>query len=172
MAFLIFLDGVRHEIDVVRRRPHLVLRIDGREHVVEAPSEEGDGLRHLTIAGRTVEIARAQSASRQILRMEGRTHSVTLLDEGEEAAADGSLSDIRAPMPGAVIGVHAAAGARVAAGEAVLTIESMKLQTVLSAPRDGVLEEIAVGEGDSFDKDQILARLAAQDEAEGAGAHA
>ena len=46
-------------------------------------------------------------------------------------------------------------------GETVVTIESMKLQMKLDAPRDGEIAEIAAREGEGFDKDAVLARLAA-----------
>ena len=36
MSFKLTVDGVTHTIDIVRRRPHLVVRIDGREHEIDA----------------------------------------------------------------------------------------------------------------------------------------
>ena len=69
-------------------------------------------------------------------------------------------------MPGAVIEIHAAPGQSVARGDPLLTIESMKLQTVLSAPRDGIVAEITVTQDETFGKDQILARLTPEDESD------
>ena len=40
---------------------------------------------------------------------------------------------------------------------------SMKLETAIKAPRDGVIAEIAFAKGQSFDRDAILVRLEAQD---------
>lgn len=160
MAFPLLLNGTSHEIQIIRRRPHLVLRIDGRDHIVQETGEPGDGELALTIDGRRVTVMRAAGDGVQDVRCDGRTHVVRLVGDSDAADADGGLSELRAPMPGAVIQIHAAPGQRVGRGDPLLTIESMKLQTVLSAPRDGTVAEIAVAQDETFGKDQILARLA------------
>jgi len=75
-----------------------------------------------------------------------------------DAAADGY---VRAPMPGQVLLVHAAAGDRVAAGDPLVVLESMKMELVLTAPLDGEVAELAVGVGDKVAVDQPLARVEA-----------
>jgi acetyl-CoA/propionyl-CoA carboxylase biotin carboxyl carrier protein len=74
------------------------------------------------------------------------------------AAADG---DVRAPMPGQVLLVHAAAGDRVTAGEPLVVLESMKMELVLTAPVDGEVVELTVAVGDKVAVDQPLARVQA-----------
>jgi biotin carboxyl carrier protein len=66
--------------------------------------------------------------------------------------------------PGAVVSVQKHAGDAVKRGEAVVTIESMKLQTVLPAPRDGVIAKILKGEGETFEKDEVIVTLEPEDE--------
>lgn len=166
MSFALLLNGTRHEIEIIRRRPHLLLRIDGRDYTVQDPGPEGDGELSLTIDGHRITALRAAGDGVQDIRCDGRTHVVQLADDGGGTGADGGLSELRAPMPGAVIEIHAAPGQRVARGDPLLTIESMKLQTVLSAPRDGTVAEIAVAQDETFGKDQILARLTPEDESD------
>jgi biotin carboxyl carrier protein len=62
-------------------------------------------------------------------------------------------------MPGAPVSLHKAVSDHVMRGETIVTIESMKLQTALPAPRDGVFATILYAEGDVFDKDEIIVRL-------------
>lgn len=166
MSFALLLNGTRHEIEIIRRRPHLLLRIDGRDYTVQDPGPEGDGELALTVDGRRITALRAAGDGVQDVRCDGRTHVVGLADDGGGAGADSGLSELRAPMPGAVIEIHAAPGQRVARGDPLLTIESMKLQTVLSAPREGTVAEIAVAQDETFSKDQILARLTPEDESD------
>ena len=166
MSFPLLLDGTRHEVEIIRRRPHLVLRISGRDYTVQDTGGPGDGELLLTIDGHHITAMRAASDAGQDVRCNGRSHAVALLDDSAEGGADGGLSELRAPMPGAVIEVHAAPGQHVSRGEPLLTIESMKLQTVLSAPRDGTVSEITVAQDETFGKDQILARLAPESAAE------
>jgi len=58
----------------------------------------------------------------------------------EEAGGGHSL---RAPMPGLVKIVRAAAGERVEKGQPLLILEAMKMEHTIAAPHDGVIEEIA-----------------------------
>ena len=74
------------------------------------------------------------------------------------AAADG---DVRAPMPGQVLIVHAAPGDRVTAGDPLVVLESMKMELVLTAPVDGEVAELTVAVGDKVTVDQPLARVEA-----------
>ena len=159
MTFSLLLDGEAHEIAIVRRRPHLVVRIDGREHVVSDTGGAGPGLHRIAIDGEAIAIARAADRDRQFIRLHGRSHVATPGREGAEEADGGRHAELRAPMPGAVVAIHAAPGDAVTAGQPLVTIESMKLQAALGAPRDGVVAEVAVAEGQVFDRDQLLLRL-------------
>ena len=53
-------------------------------------------------------------------------------------------------MPGVVIAVHVAAGDQVHAGQALMVIESMKLETTLAAPRDARVKAVHHAVGASF----------------------
>jgi biotin carboxyl carrier protein len=161
MAFKLVLDGNLHEIDIVRRRPHLVVRIDGREHEVSGIGSYRDGRQSIEIAGTAVHFARAHAGDRQLLRLDGRSFEAKLLDPRSQASGGSGQDSVRAPMPGAVISVHKAVGDRVSRGETIITIESMKLQTALLAPRDGVIAAILRVAGEVFDKDEVIVRLEA-----------
>jgi pyruvate carboxylase len=52
---------------------------------------------------------------------------------------------IGASMPGIVIGIHAAVGSKVEAGMPLLTLEAMKMETVVRAHRAGTVKELVVG---------------------------
>ena len=162
MALKLTFAGRVHILEIVRRRPHLVVSIDGREHEIAATGDGGDGRHTLEIAGEALHVARAQVGERQVVRLRGRTHEIGLIDPRSEIAETGAGQDeVKAPMPGRVVSVHKSAGDAVLRGEAVATIESMKLQMALVAPRDGRLAAILRGEGDSVDKDETVARLEA-----------
>jgi acetyl-CoA/propionyl-CoA carboxylase biotin carboxyl carrier protein len=87
------------------------------------------------------------------------TWSVTLAPElrvkGGDAAAD---AEVRSPMPGAVIAVHAATGDVVEAGAPLVTVEAMKMEHVLKAPTAGTAH-LLVRTGDQVVVQQPLARV-------------
>ena len=85
------------------------------------------------------------------------------VDRAARAAAahghgTGSM-DLAAPMPGAVLAVHAAVGADVAAGDPVVTLEAMKMEHVVAAPGPGRLTDLRVRPGDQVARGQVLASL-------------
>jgi propionyl-CoA carboxylase alpha chain len=71
-----------------------------------------------------------------------------------DQVASGSLL---APMPGSVVGVAVEPGTEVAAGEAVLVLEAMKMQHTVTAPQAGVVSEINVSVGDQVAAGDVLA---------------
>ena len=134
------------------------LDLDGvaRQVALEALGDDryrltvGDAQRIVTLAvdGDAIHIA-----------LDGAVHVVHYHDNtvhfGEELAGGGE--DVaRAPMPGSVVAVNVAVGAAVSSGDALLVIESMKLETTIRAWRDGVVEAVHVAQGQSFDRDTPL----------------
>lgn len=76
-----------------------------------------------------------------------------------EAAGIVASDVARAPMPGSAVSVLVAAGGSVTAGETMMVIESMKLETAIGAPRDGRVEIVHVAIGQSFERDALLVSL-------------
>lgn len=160
MSIELTLNGKTHHVTIARRRPHLVLVIDGEEHEVSRTPAIGDGRNLMNVAGRRVEFARAELGEKQFLRFGGRTYELGFVDPFQAAGGAGGGADaVKAPMPGAVVSIQKRPGDGVKRGDAVVTIESMKLQTALPAPRDGVIAKILKGEGDTFEKDEIIVTL-------------
>jgi acetyl-CoA/propionyl-CoA carboxylase biotin carboxyl carrier protein len=98
---------------------------------------------------------------------DGATHRLRVLSRrramearlaARERAAAASDPELRAPMPGAVVAVHAANGAVVAAGDRVVTIEAMKMEHPVVAPHGGVAR-LDVAVGDQVRRDQVLAHV-------------
>lgn len=161
MAFKLELGGQTHALTIVARQPHLVVSIDGRRYTIADAGEAGDGNHLFTLDGEAVRCARAETVDGALVRIAGRSFPIRQVDAAAEASGGGGAHVVRAPMPGIVVAIHKAPGDHVRRGETVITIESMKLQMKLDAPRDGEISEIGVRPGEGFDKDAILARLAA-----------
>lgn len=79
--------------------------------------------------------------------------------------ADGAAGDeVKAPLPGKIVALAARTGQRVKKGDALLTLEAMKMEHALKAPRDGVIADIAVETGAQVKEGAVLVRLEAADE--------
>ena len=71
-------------------------------------------------------------------------------------AETGNSAHIGAPMPGVVSSVAVTAGQAVKAGDVLLSIEAMKMETALHAERDGTVAEVLVKAGDQIDAKDLL----------------
>ena len=74
------------------------------------------------------------------------------------AGAAGSVV-VAAPMPGTVVNVVVSAGQSVKAGDDLVFIEAMKMETPVKAPQDGVVATIDVAKGESVDSGKVLVTL-------------
>ncbi len=77
----------------------------------------------------------------------------------DDAGAEGA-GDIKAPMPGKIIAVQIEKGARVKKGDALVTLEAMKMEHALSAAADAVIDDVLVKEGDQVEEGAALVRFA------------
>ncbi|WP_127144202.1 pyruvate carboxylase [Pelagibacterium montanilacus] len=74
-------------------------------------------------------------------------------------AVSGDPKQVGAPMPGVVSSVTVSAGQSVSAGDVLLTIEAMKMETALHAEADGEIAEVLVKPGDQIDAKDLLVRI-------------
>jgi len=71
----------------------------------------------------------------------------------------GNANHIGAPMPGVVASVAVQAGQEVRAGDLLLTIEAMKMETGIHAERDAVIKQTHVSAGAQIDAKDLLIEL-------------
>jgi biotin carboxyl carrier protein len=112
------------------------------------------------VAGRVVALSlgSGDTASYRGLLLEARARPATH-DSTEAPSSLASHGDVRAPMPGRVVAVHARLGDEVAAGAPLVVVEAMKMQNELLAPRAGTVLRIRVAAGDTVERGAILVEL-------------
>lgn len=94
----------------------------------------------------------------------GRTWRAALVDPAKRALGASVQSDIaKAPMPGTAIAVMIKEGDAVVEGQPLVIIESMKMQTEITASRAGVVDKVSVRVGDTFSLGTALVTLAPVD---------
>ena len=120
--------------------------------------------------GKTLEIrcaavgeANEEGIAKVFFELNGQPRTVRISDKSVAAttaarrkAEAGNPAHVGAPMPGAVATVAVKAGSKVSAGDQLLTIEAMKMETGLTAERDGVVQAIHVSPGDQIDAKDLL----------------
>ena len=75
------------------------------------------------------------------------------------APAAAGAGDVPSPLAGKVVSLDVAAGAPVKAGDQILTLEAMKMNTIIYAPASGTLTAFCVNPGDTVQEGQALAKI-------------
>jgi biotin carboxyl carrier protein len=127
------------------------LREDGAVHPVMLgplrPVEGGRRRREVLVDGFRFEV---DVESERIASLRERA------ERGRAASAHSGPLEVRAIIPGRVVSVAVVAGDAVAAGEQLLVVEAMKMQNELRAPRDGTVERLVVGPGETIEVGDLL----------------
>jgi acetyl/propionyl-CoA carboxylase alpha subunit len=171
MQHALILEEQSHSVALSRSASGYRLHLDGRDGQ-EWPCRlhrEDDGSFILTLNDRSERIHAALHGDDIYIHLDGRSYHLRYrhpLDRLAEQLHGASEDNLCAPMPGSVIAVHASAGAAVTRGQIIMVIESMKMETALTAPRDGVVGKVCVTPGETFDRDAVLLSLAPLDAAE------
>jgi acetyl/propionyl-CoA carboxylase alpha subunit len=156
------IDGVRHSLWLARGRRNYELRLEG-EVIPIALDHQGGARYTLTLDGRVETVFLAIDNDDIHIHLGGTTYVLRYNDPVNSSAGEQNAvaPDIaRAPMPGTVLTVRVAPGQAVTTGDALVVIESMKLETTVRAWRDGKVAAIHVSEGQSFERDAALLTLA------------
>ncbi len=144
--YRITVEGVTYDVEVgdVSASP-IQVTVDGDEFEVEIP-----------------DVAPAQTAQPSQPRPERRAASrprPAQRARPSAAAASDSQDVVRAPMPGRIIRVNVSTGDAIQRGQALLVLESMKMENTIAAPRDGTVSQIHVSADDSVQHGQSLVEL-------------
>jgi biotin carboxyl carrier protein len=107
--------------------------------------------REVVIDGWRIEVT-VEPEARAALRERAR--------RGHADAGSSGPTNVHAIIPGVVVAVSVAPGDAVTAGQQLLVVEAMKMQNELRAPRDGTVEQVAVGAGSTIEVGDLLLVLA------------
>ncbi len=119
---------------------HLRITVEGKSYDVQVETiDEGNSTSHVPVASAAAALPIAAPAP-----------------SAAPVAADG---DIIAPLSGVVQTVDVAVGAKVNAGDLIITLEAMKMITSINASGSGTVSAIHVKPGDAVDEGQPLCTL-------------
>lgn len=130
------------DLQGVGGRPEYSLLVDHRSYEAHDEEVEGDECR-MVVAGRSYRA-----------RFQRRRHS---LKKSITRSGPSGTEEVRAPLPGLLVAMPVAVGQRVAEGEVVAVLESMKMNLELYAPWGGVVQALHGTPGTEVDQGEVVA---------------
>jgi geranyl-CoA carboxylase alpha subunit len=157
------LDDAVHEAEIVRERDgSYVADVAGQVQRFDI-EELGPQLVRFRKDGVTESATFLRDADRLYIQQHGVTLSVRdlTLAAPVSAAATGGDGKVRAAMNGRVVAVLVKPGDRVTAGQAVMTLEAMKMEHVHTAAIAGVVAAIDVADGEQVTTGRVVVEIEA-----------
>ena len=146
------IDGVTVHVDAVKSGPTIYSIIeDGRQFEAMVDEKGAHGFEVL--------------GGGRVFHLEAVDERTKLLAGSAVVVVSGPQS-VESEMPGKVVKLNLAVGDAVAEGEGVVIVEAMKMENEIPSPIDGVVVEIAVGEGDTVEAGSPLFTVAPPPDAE------
>lgn len=106
-----------------------------------------------------------EAAKKVQFELNGQSRTVRVQRTDGAQAASRPVADpsnplhIAAPMPGGIVSVAVTVGQHITAGSTLLALEAMKMETHVTADRDGVVEAVLVVPGDRVQAKDLLVVL-------------
>lgn len=138
----ISIDGKKYDADIVMVEEGVYsILIDNKSHNIElVPTDNKNYLVNTYSHAYNVEIIDAES---KYLKSRRR-------DDGHEEAI------ISSPMPGKIVKILVKEGDEVKAGDTVIIVSAMKMESEYKVKKDRIIKEIKVKEGDTIQAHQAL----------------
>ena len=115
-----------------------------------APKCEKEASYTITVNGKAFNVHVAPGGA--ITSSPAQGHSAAAAQQPSSAAA----YELKAPLPGTVVRILAEAGDNVEAGEPVMVLEAMKMETEIKTDKAGKIADILVSQGDTVAAGQAI----------------
>jgi biotin carboxyl carrier protein len=139
-TYKMHINGQPFEAKIVRYDNHsAVVNVNGTDYAIDIDQEETTNVPKL-------------------VRAEKTAASVNLVSE---KTVDAKAGDLLAPIPGLVLNVLVKEGDSVTAGQPVILLEAMKMESEIPSPSTGKIKAIHKHKGDSVQEGELLLEIAA-----------
>lgn len=93
------------------------------------------------------------------VQKDGRIYAIPLGKKSSRRGASGAeAQELVAPFSCKVLKVHVKPGQKLVAGDPVAVVEAMKMEYSYASPRDGIIKEVLVKEGETMSAGQHFVR--------------
>jgi len=137
---------------------------DGGQHRLTSAWTPGDSLARLDVDGAPLVLKVGKVSGGFRIRNRGADLKVHVRTPRQaelaalmpEKQAPDTSKLLLCPMPGLVVNINVEVGAEVQEGQALCTVEAMKMENILRAEKRAVVSKINAGPGDSLAVDEVI----------------
>ena len=158
------LQGHAHAVIIDADKSGATVDVDGRSLRVESDWTPGDPLARLMVDGTPLVMKIGKISGGFQVRYRGADLKVRVRTPRQaelaalmpEKLAPDTSKFLLCPMPGLIVKIDVSEGDEVQEGQALCTVEAMKMENILRAERKGVVKKINAGAGDSLAVDDVI----------------
>jgi len=162
--WVVKLQGQAHDVQITADKAGADVAINGRTIRVESNWTPGDPLARLSVDGAplVLKIGKVSGGFRVRYRGADLKVHVRTPRQAELAALmpeklpPDTSRFLLCPMPGLIVKINVAEGDEVQEGQALCTVEAMKMENILRAEKKGTVKAIKAGPGDSLAVDEVI----------------
>lgn len=166
MSYEIKINDQVETIEVLDRQGNLLnVKVGNREYQLDV-SEVEDGVYSIILDGISYNVELVPTGSKKYsVNTLYNSFDVEIIDaeskylNSRKTGDDEEQSYISTPMPGKVVKILVEEGQEVKAGETLIVVSAMKMESEYKVSSDRIVKEILVGEGDNIYGDQPLITL-------------
>ncbi len=155
-------------IEFLKGNRPLGIRYKEEEKKAPAPAAANAVARGFTatVDGKQVSVELNADGDAYVAKVGGKSFNVKVAEGlaavAQSAAAGGeagSITELKSPLPGTVVRLEVAAGDRVEAGDVILVLEAMKMESEIKADKAGVIVSIEVAKAQVVAAGDVLVTI-------------
>ncbi|MDO8882276.1 biotin/lipoyl-containing protein, partial [Pseudotabrizicola sp.] len=164
-TWVVSLQGDQHKVTIAADKSGSTVTFgDGEALRVESDWTPGDSLARLTVNGTPLVLKTGKIPMGFRIRLRGADLKV-LVQSPRQAELHALMPEklppdtskfLLCPMPGLIVSITVAEGDEVQEGQALATVEAMKMENILKAERKGVVKKITASAGTSLKVDEVI----------------
>ena len=136
-----------------------IIGVDGQS-IHASGSLAADGRLRAILENTQIHVSVVEDREHLIIFEAGHTYRLKRVSDTDYSGEEEASGNLISPMPGTIIEVTAAEGQQVKKGDALLVLEAMKIEHIISAPHDGTVQSLHYRTGDMVDEGVELLALA------------
>jgi propionyl-CoA carboxylase alpha chain len=162
--WVVSLQGASHDVKISADKTGADVAIGDKSLRVESDWTPGDPLARLMVDGTPLVLKIGKISGGFRVRYRGADIKVHVRTPRQaelaalmpEKVAPDTSKYLLCPMPGLIVKIDVAEGDEVQEGQALCTVEAMKMENILRAERKGVVKAIKAIAGDSLAVDEVI----------------